>query len=369
MLGISKAENHKLELPNVVSECEKEPQDNKASKEKDNSTSKLNFKDEVKCIDEVSKEIENENSSNDNVNTVVVDKKEELDINNSAANSDEDLELLRQHALKTKSMKTKNDLKTAIVKPENKTDALSEDEDSDTAELRMICLKSRLLKRAIELKQKQKLRKRLSSSNMHDFDICVPGNDIRADNNTDTESVDMDMGSDNEDKGKELISDCTLKDNHQTVSGEGKNVSNNCLRREDELEEDEDLLRAKLLTSLSKNLPNLVDKINTLDSALNKDETKEEKNKTPSQPSVVEEKKFIIQLGDSDSEAEHEATKNLTKMHIKLSEQAEFQQKLDLFLKSTRLEVEKTKLPDVVQKSAQKTPEKFIAKVRLFLYF
>ncbi|XP_045459731.1 putative leucine-rich repeat-containing protein DDB_G0290503 [Melitaea cinxia] len=362
MLGLSKTENRKLELPNVVSECEKEPQDNQASKEKDSNTSKLNCKDEVRCIDEVSKEIQNENISNDNVNAGVVDKKEELNIKNSSENSDEDLELLRQHALKTKSVKTKNDQKTTNVKPENKTHALSEDEDSDTAELRMICLKSRLLKKAIELKQKQKLQKRLSSSNMHDFDICVPGNDIRADNNTDTESLDMEIGSDNEDKGKELVSDCTLKDNHHTVSGKLKTVSNDCLHREDELEEDEDLLRAKLLISLSRNLPNLVDKIKTLDSPLNKDETKEEKNKIPNQPSVVEEKKFIIQLGDSDSEAEHEATKNLTKMHIKLSEQAEFQQKLDLLLKSTWSEMEKTGLPDVVQKSAEKSPEKFVAK-------
>ncbi|CAH2091778.1 unnamed protein product [Euphydryas editha] len=359
MLHISKTENHQQKLPNVVPECESEPQDGKANKEKNNETSKSNCKEAEHlidmCIDEVSKT--NENSLKDTADAVNLDKKEGIDVNNSDENSDEDLELLRQHALKTKLSKTKNDQKTTIVKPENKTDALSEDEDSDTAELRMICLKSRLLKKAIELKQKQKLQKRLSNSNVHDFGICEPEND----NNTDIESVDMDIGSDSEDKGKELINDCILKDNNNIVTGEVKSITNDCLHREDELEEDEDLLRAKLLTSLSKNLPNLVD-IKTLDSALSKDEIKEDNKKTPNQPSIVEEKKFIIQLGDSDSEVEHEATKNLTKMHIKLSEQAEFQQKLDLFLKSTRLEVEKTKLPDVVQEPAQKPPEKFIAK-------
>lgn len=274
--------------------------------------------------------------------------------------SDEDLELLRQYALKTKSAKVKTDApqKTDI---DNKTEAVSEDEDSDTAELRMICLKSALLKKAIEMKQKQKLQKRLSeSSNIHEFDICTEdlGN---IDNNTDIESVDMEIGSDADDKGKVYITECTQTN---AKVEEANNVS-----KEDEIDEDEDLLRAKLLTSLSKNLPNLVDlnvlnttlkevESETVDTKVNNVETDDKKTTN------VEAKKFIIQLGESDSEAEHEATKNLTKMHMKLSEQAEFQQKLDQFLKSTRMEVEKTKLPDIVQEQP-KPAEKFVAKVRM----
>ncbi|XP_046978407.1 uncharacterized protein LOC124544053 isoform X2 [Vanessa cardui] len=359
MLCISKAENHNKEVPLIISECKSSPQDQKLNSDHIKATLNSNTADNLAslCKDEVSKSTQIEESTKDIVDPSIIDKKEE----NSVENSDEDLELLRQHALKTKSVKTKNDQKVMNDKPEHKTDALSEDEDSDTAELRMICLKSTLLKKAIELKQKQKLQKRLShSANMNDFDICKPNNDLHVDNNTDIESVDMDIGSDGEDKGKELISVCT-HNGPRINSSEGNN-NNNSLRKEDELEEDEDLLRAKLLTSLSKNLPNLVD-LNVLNSALGKETTKVEKKKGPLQPNAsVEEKKFIIQLGESDSEGEHEATKNLTKMHIKLSEQAEFQQKLDQFLKTTRLEVEKTKLPDVVQEPVPKPPEKFIAK-------
>ncbi|XP_026491307.2 myosin-2 heavy chain isoform X1 [Vanessa tameamea] len=350
MLCISKAEN-------LISECKSSPQDQEFDNNHIKATLNSNASDNLAnlCTDEVSKSSQIENSPKDIVDASVIDKKEE----NSVENSDEDLELLRQYALKTKSVKTKNDQKVMNDKLEHKTDALSEDEDSDTAELRMICLKSTLLKKVIELKQKQKLHKRLST-NMNDFDICKPENDLHVDNNTDIESVDMDIGSEGEDKGKELINVCSF--NGPRINSSEENNIKNSLRKEDELEEDEDLLRAKLLTSLSKNLPNLVD-LNVLNSALGKEAAKVEKKKSSLQPAAsVEEKKFIIQLGESDSEGEHEATKNLTKMHIKLSEQAEFQQKLDQFLKTTRLEVEKTTLPDVVQEPVPKPQEKFIAK-------
>ncbi|XP_050362861.1 uncharacterized protein LOC126781827 isoform X2 [Nymphalis io] len=367
MLCISKVGNNNKVVPLAIPECKFDPQVKKINNDFSEAILNSNSADNLtnSCIGDGegdSKTIQIHDSPKENVDTISIDKKEE----NSVENSDEDLELLRQHALKTKSVKTrsvktKNDQKVMNDKSEHKTDILSEDEDSDTAELRMICLKSTLLKQAIEAKQKKKLQKRLShTANMNEFDICEPENDLHVDNNTDIESVDMDIGSDGEDKGKELISVCSLN-RPRINSNEVKNMTNN-LRKEDELEEDEDLLRAKLLTSLSKNLPNLVD-LNVLNSALGKESTKVEKRKSPCQPSAgVEEKKFIIQLGESDSEGEHEATKNLTKMHIKLSEQAEFQQKLDQFLKTTRLEVEKTKLPDVVQEPVQKPQEKIIVK-------
>ncbi|XP_052737890.1 thyroid receptor-interacting protein 11 [Bicyclus anynana] len=288
-----------------------------------------------------------EEISQDVIDTVVIENKEE---SHSDCNSDEDLELLRQMALKTKSVKIAMHKDQKSTK--SKAPIISEDEDSDTAELRMICLKSALLKKAIEIKQKQKLQKRLSQSSIvpDDFDIEKPENDINVDNNTDIESVDMDIGSDAEDKGK-IINDSNQKNETK--------INNNMIK--DELEDDEDLLRAKLLTSLSKNLPNLV-QLNDLDSVLAKPVVKSENTaKVPPQPQP-EEKKFIIQLRESDSEGENEATKNLTKMHMKLSEQQEFQNKLDLFLKSTRMEVEKSKLPDVVQKPTQKVPEKFVIK-------
>lgn len=288
--------------------------------------------------------------------------------------SDEDLELLRQHALKTKASKPKPKQSN---EPGNKPLVLSEDEDSDTAELRLICLKSALLKKAIEMKRKQKLQKRLSqSSNLQDELYNEQEEFLRTfdaeNNNTDIESVDMDIGSDGDEKGKELPNESSKEINKDQISdiqneSNDRNVPKEHTPNEDEFEEDEDLLRARLLTSLSKNLPNLVDP--TIIESIDKSQPKKEPPK-PNNKNLVnnvpDEKRIIINLGESDSEGEHEATKNLTKMHMKLSEQVDFQQKLDIFLKSTRMEVEKKKLPDVVQKPpTPKTPEKFIAKVRL----
>lgn len=299
----------------------------------------------------------------------------------STRDSDEDLELLREHALKTKACKPKvvNEdrllEKEDVKEPkyvENKNDSLiSEDEDSDTAELRSICLKSALLKKAIEIKQKQKLRKRLSqSSNLNDElmnDQTEFMNPIMSENNTDIESVDMDIGSDVDDKNKELPIEPLLPTDSDVIASTERNAQGIKKPNEDELEEDEDLLRAKLLTSLSKNLPNLVDP-NTIKNMKDTETPKKDAEIEKQVNSLPEEKRFIISLGNSDSEGEHEATKNLTKMHMKLSEQVDFQQKLDLFLKSTRLEVEKSSFPDLVQQPidtpAPKPKEKFVPKVR-----
>ncbi|CAH0629035.1 unnamed protein product [Chrysodeixis includens] len=325
------------------------------------------------CTDEDSKtntvELEQ-----DTVDSVISDNRElkkTSEANISDRDSDEDLELLRQHALKTKSAKEK--VVSSNPSPQdNKT--LSEDEDSDTAELRLICLKSALLKKAIEMKQKQKLKKKLSQS------TTLPENLI--DNNTDIESVDMDMGSDADDRAKEN-SEVSAKVNERDLNTAKDNANDNGIDKDvttakipdqDELEDDEDLLRAKLLTSLSKNLPNLVNPSIIDDIELETIRAPETLSNIPIPPQpkpvipapaipLPEEKRFIINLGESDSEGEHEATKNLTKMHLKLSEQIDFQQKLDMFLKSTRMEVEKTKLPDVVQQSdTPKKNEKFVAK-------
>lgn len=283
--------------------------------------------------------------------------------------SDEDLELLRQHALKTKAAKTKPI--ESILEPEK---TMSEDEDSDTAELRIICLKSALLKKAMEMKRKQKLRKRLSQSSIQDDLLNEQElmSKIESNNNTDIESVDMDIGSDGEEKPKDAPIDTTQHKEPAVV--ENVVIKNGIATQhsaEDELDEDEDLLRAKLLTSLSKNLPNLVDP-NVVESVDDSKENKTAEKSTPTTkpPVKLPENRIVINLGESDSEGEHEATKNLTKMHIKLSEQIDFQEKLDMFLKSTRMEVEKSNLPDVVQEPAlPKTPQKFVAKVRLVTYY
>ncbi|PZC76756.1 hypothetical protein B5X24_HaOG204144 [Helicoverpa armigera] len=306
-------------------------------------------------VDSVSKDIKNNEDA----------KKESDRENISEKDSDEDLEMLRQHALKTKT--TKANPVPNEVQPENK---MSEDEDSDTAELRLICLKSALLKKAIERKQKQKLKKKLSQSQSTNF----PDDLLNSNNNTDIESVDMDIGSDADDKPKE-DNDGSAKINvieenstPEATKALEKDIPKQKVPDADELEDDEDLLRAKLLTSLSKNLPNLVNP-NIIDALESIQEPRPISPKPPQikpvVPAVVvpEEKRFIITVGESDSEGEHEATKNLTKMHMKLSEQIDFQQRLDVFLKSTRMEVEKTRLPDVVQQPAPvKKNEKFVAK-------
>ncbi|XP_063380030.1 uncharacterized protein LOC134666718 isoform X2 [Cydia fagiglandana] len=299
----------------------------------------------------------------------------------NARDSDEDLELLREHALKTKAVKT-NGQKIELEKQNTQSEVIDEkhalllsgDEDSDTAELRLICLKSALLKKAFERKQKQKLKKRLSQSlNLDDElmrDQIEYMNQMLSDNNTDIESVDMDIGSDGDEKSKdsliESLKPTNIEHEKRDVAESKQNGIMELMNsKEDEFEEDEDLLRAKLLTSLSKNLPNLVhpNDINSItDSKLPKKDSETEKQAN----NIPEEKRFIISIGNSDSEGEHEATKNLTKMHMKLSEQADFQQKLDMFLKSTRMEVEKSVLPDVVQQPVvpplPKTKEKFVPK-------
>ncbi|CAH1635066.1 unnamed protein product [Spodoptera littoralis] len=317
------------------------------------------------CSDEDSKSMSIDCSRTvDSVITEVETQAKLRKDSNSGKESEEDLELLRQHALKTKITKTSAVLNDVQI--ENKL--LSDDEDSDTAELRLICLKSALLKKAIERKQKQKLKKRLSQSSHL-------GDNLISDNNTDIESVDMDIGSDSEEKTKENPDGCAKVN---IVDEQSKPNLNPALFENiplpsplpvvDELEDDEDLLRAKLLTSLSKNLPNLVSP-NVIEPIESIRDTRPISLKPPQVKPVVaavvpKEKRFIITVGASDSEGEDEATKNLTKMHMKLAEQADFQQRLDMFLKSTRMEVEKTtQVPDVTQQSVPpKKNEKFVAK-------
>ncbi|KAI5641896.1 hypothetical protein NE865_05895 [Phthorimaea operculella] len=326
------------------------------------------------CADDDVAVISTNQTSVDTVDSVMKDNKV---IKVSESDSEEDLEKLRQHALKSKAVKTKSEERNVTTVQPEKPLQQSEDEDSDTAELRLICLKSALLKKAIEMKQKQKLRKRMSQSSFSmqdDFldEYNALGNSVDPGNNTDIESVDMDMGSDAEEKGKETSNNNT-KPAHAIewiTNGpiENDETALEPKPKEDELEEDEDLLRAKLLTSLSKNLPKLVDpKVipSLVDPQVTKaTEVEKQRESTPPAPKTkVPENRIVINLGESDSEGEHEATKNLTKMHMKLSEQVDFQQKLDLFLKSTRMEVEKEKLPDdAVQNPVPKPPEKFVAK-------
>ncbi|KAL0883712.1 hypothetical protein ABMA27_015829 [Loxostege sticticalis] len=305
----------------------------------------------------------------DTVDSGIADRSNELETKKPASgDSDEDLELLRQHALKTKGPKTKSEIEPRV---EEKPFNLSEDEDSDTAELRLICLKSALLKKAIEMKQKQKLRKRLSQSFHEDLEIDHDelSKKVEVDNNTDIESVDMDIGSDGDEKLKEITDHCNLDGEVKPDDGDHNRIGISNIPipkspQKDEIEDDEDLLRAKLLTSLSKNWPNLVEP-NVIEPVLDVHSPETPPSTAKSKPTnMPEAKPFIIKLGESDSEGEHEATKNLTKMHIKLSEQVDFQQKLDLFLKSTRMEVEKKTLPDVVQKAPDqpKPAPKYVAK-------
>lgn len=299
--------------------------------------------------------------------------------------SDEDLELLREHALKSKPKTTEPEHN------KNKQKPTSEGEDSDTTELRLICLKSALLKKAMEMKRKQKMQKKLSQSSNLEDDL-LNGNDPfsnkEEDNNTDIESVDMDIGSDTEEKTKKCSGENEKRNNKKLHVGNEVDIDINCaindiisVSKADEFDDDEDLLRAKLLTSLSKNLTNLVNPevlstiVEVEKVSDNIDEKKKAINNSALLPSVKtanipEAKKFIIKLDGSDSEGEHEATKNLTKMHLKLSEQIDFQQKLDLFLKSTRMEVEKKKHPDIAKESpALNKPIKFVPKVCVYYIF
>ncbi|KAL4710329.1 hypothetical protein ACJJTC_011145 [Scirpophaga incertulas] len=329
---------------------------------KDNATLEQEISEFIDlCKDEEQKDnIDSTTLSHDCVDSGIDNGKMSNEIKNKLGDSDEDIELLRQHALKTKSKKMKSEDINVNKEVLETKPALSEDEDSDTAELRLICLKSAFLKKAIELKRKQKRQKRMSQTfqSLDNFS----SNDFDPENNTDMESVDMDIGSDVDDKLKDVPNgnDNSVVTNNACLSA-GKLPS-----IEEEFEEDEDLLRAKLLISLTKNLPNIIggDFISSLQKDPNAQIPIVQAKQTNSPSNMPEQKPFIINIGESDSEGEHEATKNLTKMHMKLSEQADFQQKLDLFLKSTRMEVEKRTVPAVVQKPIQevKSTPKFVAK-------
>ncbi|KAM3968120.1 uncharacterized protein ACR2FA_005783 [Aphomia sociella] len=354
--------NDLLDSPLHVDNCS--PNDMKNEKQKDNNDVEicelidLSNDDDVKSFND---------HKQDAVDKAIKDNNEEISNENNLGDSDEDLELLRQHALKTKSSKMKLSQPETLSEPENKPLLISEDDESYTAELRLICLKSAYLKKAIEIKRKQKLKKRLSQSSIlpNEFILGedISTNQIDSQNNTDIESVDMDIGSDVDEKIKDFEIDSAkiiVTQNESNIeSNETKNMA--IKPKDDELDEDEDLLRAKLLTSLSKNLPNLIDPniLNSIDAAThgNKSETTDKKQII----SASEPKRFIIKLGESDSE-EHEATKNLTKMHMK-QQQSDFEQQLDLFLKFTRMKVEKQENPVVQQPpGTEKTSERFVAK-------
>lgn len=337
------------------------------------------------CVELIDLCIDEDKTSNENITEIIdldksiIDLENENDPPKNKTDSEDDLEMLRQHALKSKASKTEVECNQPVLNMQ------LDDEDSDTRELRDICLKSALLKKAIERKRKERLQKRLShSSNLGDIFSSreLPGNND-TDNNTDIESVDMDTGvSDKSDVGEndtELFVDTEQALNKNIEINlphiiEGQETHGvNLFHKDDEIEEDEDLLRAKLLNSLSNNLPKLV-KMNSVDDSpvaktpsithkeiRNDIESNKKKTKT-------EEKRFIINTKDSDSGSDHEATKNLTKMHNKLVP-LDFQQRLDMFLKSTRMEVEKNGLSNLVQPEPVETTlapqDKFVPKVNI----
>lgn len=111
----------------------------------------------------------------------------------------------------------------------------SEDDNSDTQELRLICLKSTALKKAIE-KQKQKkkqIKKSLNVSTVNSKSVDKEVN--RCQDNTDVDSVDMDM-SDND------VIDDKNSDPNSFISNELVKKSTN--------DDDLDVLRLELLMSI-----------------------------------------------------------------------------------------------------------------------
>lgn len=279
------------------------------------------------------------------------------------SDSEEDLEALRQHALQSKSAKT--------LPVQSTVNMQSEDEDSDTKELRLICLKSSILKKAIEMKRKQRLRKRLSQSSQLGDILSISPTKGESNNNTDIESVDMDLGiSDGQDDESDKVIVSKSGDTREIMDIINNTHYNKveCKSKEDEFEEDEDLLRAKLLSSLSNNLPRLV----TIESPIDYTNLSTDSRPISEANVKIKEKRFIINTKDSDSGSDTEATKNLTKMHNKLIP-LDFQQRLDLFLKSTRKEVENNVIPHLnsitSDTTVDKPHQKFIPKVRLVFHF
>lgn len=338
--------------------------------------------------------------------------------------SDDEAEILRQVALNSKSIRRN---KPAVSLPDNiqcKVDeAKAESTDSDTAELRMIALKSAMLKKASERKKLMKKnmkrnvkRKRTSLSRVFSED----GIDemflsyLSNDDNTDVETIDMDIDmepckspiiethiplplnsaeqgpytlptdyQDNPnfqyqfndfqyyDSNNYILQPMKLNDSFSIPLPEGlpEVIKENIVNEENDMDEDEDILRALLLNSISKK------------GSVQKSEEPVEPSQLPKEDSksaepIVEsatsrrysDSGLIIHLGDSDSGSECETTKNLTKMHHKLTNHKDFQKNLDLYLKTARSKFENAS-PLCAKQTDNTVAKKHTPMVSFILFF
>lgn len=357
----------------------------------------------VKDITVVKGEIDTEALIDEQCETMV----ESPDVLNTRDNctSDDEAETLRQLALNSKSIRRNNPAVSLPNKIQLKVDeAKAESTDSDTEELRMIALKSAMLKKASERKKLKKdimkknmkrnvKRKRISTSKVFTED----GTDdmflsyLSNDNNTDVEIIDMDIDMEPckspliethiplplnsaEQAPYALPTDYQDNPNYQYLFNDFQYYdSNNYIHQPMKLndsfsiplpadlpaiieettvdvDEDEDLLRALLLNSITKKVSIQKSEEPVKPSQPPKEDNKSTKPIVDSKTSEgFSDSGLIIHLGESDSGSECETTKNLTKMHHKLTNHKDFQRNLDLYLKTARSKFENATPPLVKQ--------------------
>lgn len=328
---------------------------------------------------------DDESSSGDtkkNINTAIKTKDILKETDEQATNenkgllSDDDLESLRQLVLKTKNKKVDqgdiNETEAVILNSQPLGKDLDE-KDNDIEQLRMACLKSAIVRKA-EGRKKRKERgsfvirreKRSHRDSIMDYLFSEDEGHLNQDC-TDVESVDMEIGvSDSPDVECEILGDGEHGDKYDDDKLNELNAINNTLfmdqqsyysynntgriditsktripdlkkpvridgqlNAHDDLDDDEDLLRASLLTSLSERLPRLT---------VHHFKQQDKKENMVTVPPV---QSLVVNLAETDSESDAEATKNLKKLHQSLSN--DFQKNLDIFLKNARMQAENKK--------------------------
>lgn len=226
----------------------------------------------------------------------------------SENSSDDDVDILRERALKSKCVKP--DRKPRQEPNDGKANG-SDVDDDETLQLRMAALKSAILKKA-----KTRVKKK------HDKPI------------------------ENEEEYRNYM--FNVSDPLYLVEEETESVLENQIVHSEDVEEDEDILRSKLLASMKARVTPIASPAVRIDAV-----------------QKCSDSRLVVRLGGSDTESESEATKNLVVMHKKLTEQSEFQRNLDQYLKSARMVIA-DKAPSRVNSSRA---DSSMSPVRMLLMF
>lgn len=245
--------------------------------------------------------------------------------------SDEDLDTLRELALKSKVKRNEKlsenqyDIEMDLQKNNSDDMKLKLDVDKELEELRLVALKSAILKKASKRKKVKRDDKR-SKKERRSVSIFEPETELTGVTcptdlmlDTNTENLMYDYNN-----IYQFYFPLLRNGENNIVDPSNSNKENNEIKESNETE-DEELLRSHLLASMENNRK-MPSSCVSIEPPKNKFENDSDSN-------------LIVRLGGSDTESECETTKNLALMHKKLSCQTEFQRNLEVFLKGARQSV------------------------------